>query len=75
MPTNPKASVPLYHRVYEPNVYWRDLDGRRLQFQGDARPKARYIYFHFLLNMLRFAWRKKDTATTTVLQPELGMPY
>src|ERR1700723_3052949 len=24
--------------------------------------------------MLRFAWRKKDT-TTTILQPELGMPY
>ncbi|KAN0069130.1 hypothetical protein V8E54_012759 [Elaphomyces granulatus] len=72
MPTNPKASVPLYHRVYEPNVYWHDLDDRRLQFQGDTRPKARYIYFHYLLNMLRFAWRKKDT---TILQPELGMPY
>ena len=74
MPKNPKETVPLYHRVYQPNLFWKDLDGRRLRFQGDARPKARYIYFHFLLNMLRFAWRKKSTATT-ILQPELGMPY
>lgn len=32
---------------------FRDLDGRELVFRSDARPRARYLYFHYVLSLLR----------------------
>lgn len=36
---------------------WRDLDGRRLSFRSKARPAARYLYFHYCLQILRRVWQ------------------
>jgi HNH endonuclease len=36
---------------------WRNLDGRRLIFRSNNRPAARYLYFHYCLQILRRAWQ------------------
>ncbi|XXH05758.1 hypothetical protein Hte_012194 [Hypoxylon texense] len=35
----------------------RELHGRRLSFRNDKRPRARYLYFLFIVAQLRLAWR------------------
>ncbi|PLB53872.1 hypothetical protein P170DRAFT_396820 [Aspergillus steynii IBT 23096] len=54
---------------------WKDLDGRKLQFKGDFRPAARYLYFHYCLQILRRAWRAgPGQHAAFTLQEELGKP-
>lgn len=36
---------------------WRNLDNRKLQFQSRQRPAARYLYFHYCIQVLRRAWK------------------
>lgn len=33
--------------------YGRDIDGQELQFLGEKRPSARFLYFHFLMALVR----------------------
>ncbi|KAI1175014.1 hypothetical protein F4777DRAFT_598860 [Nemania sp. FL0916] len=35
----------------------RDLEGRQLSFKNDMRPRARYLYYVFVVAQLRLAWR------------------
>ena len=56
------------------NIRWRDLDGKRLVFRNDFRPRARYLYYMFCLNMMRFAWRYKERSVD-ILQPELNKVF
>lgn len=35
---------------------WIDLDGRRVAFRSDHRPRARYLYFHYCCSVLRRSW-------------------
>ena len=35
------------------DVPWAKLDGRRLEFKNDNRPRLRYLYFTFLMTMFR----------------------
>ncbi|KAJ5901673.1 hypothetical protein N7495_002201 [Penicillium taxi] len=45
-----------------PVLTWRDLDNRRLEFKSDFRPAARFLYFHYCVQILRRAWQMtKDT--------------
>lgn len=48
----PKASA---MQLYIPGTKrtWIDLDGSRLAFKSNARPRARYFYFHYCMTMLR----------------------
>ena len=39
------------------SLRWRDFDNRKLQFRGETRPAARYLYFHYCLPVLRRAWK------------------
>jgi hypothetical protein len=39
--------------VTDMNCELGDLDGRELRFKTEARPAARYLYFHYLLSILR----------------------
>jgi len=39
-------------------VKFRDLDGMKLKFLGNFRPRARYLYFHYCCQVLRYVWNK-----------------
>ncbi|KAB8272818.1 hypothetical protein BDV30DRAFT_239130 [Aspergillus minisclerotigenes] len=55
---------------------YKDLDGRRLQFRTSFRPAARYLYFHYCLQVLRRAWRfNQDKAADGYLRDEIGKPF
>lgn len=49
---------------------WSDIDGQRVSFRGDFRPRARYLYFHYCSSVLRRAWAPSLTWETT--KNELG---
>lgn len=54
---------------------WRDLDNRKLQFQSSARPAARYLYFHYCLQILRRAWKAgPGEKAADILLDEFGKP-
>jgi hypothetical protein len=53
--------VDLQHRnvdsvIPELGRTWRSLDGKRLEFRSNFRPRARYLYFHYCLQLLRYTW-------------------
>ena len=43
---------------------WRDLDGTNVEFRSDFRPRARYAFFHYCVQILRKAWREQRTGET-----------
>lgn len=43
--------------VHARGLAWRQLDGRRLLFRSEHRPAARYLYFHYCIQVLRRAWK------------------
>ena len=45
----------VYHPL--PEATWNAIDGRRLMFRSDCRPKPRYLYFLYCVAMLRCSWR------------------
>ncbi|KAI0152697.1 hypothetical protein GGR57DRAFT_513596 [Xylariaceae sp. FL1272] len=65
----PSASYPNGLRV-------RQLDGRQLSFKNENRPRARYLYFLFVVAQLRQAWRhdfRQDPSK--VLKNQLGKGF
>ena len=60
-----------YNRRLDATTFWRDLDGKSLEFRSSFRPRVRYLYFLFCCNILRFVWRYKEK-TPELLEPELG---
>ncbi|OJJ44490.1 hypothetical protein ASPZODRAFT_168752 [Penicilliopsis zonata CBS 506.65] len=55
---------------------WRDLDNRKVQFRGTFRPAARFLYFHYCLQVLRRAWRAGPGQKAVFsLTDELGKPF
>ncbi|KAE8150105.1 hypothetical protein BDV25DRAFT_140160 [Aspergillus avenaceus] len=55
---------------------WRKLDNRVLQFRGSYRPAARYVYFHYCLQVLRRAWKVgPGQRAAFYLTDELGKPF
>ncbi|KAE8164545.1 hypothetical protein BDV40DRAFT_298344 [Aspergillus tamarii] len=60
----------------ESPLRYRDLDGRKLQFRTSFRPAARYLYFHYCLQVLRRAWRfNQDKTADVYLRDEMGKPF
>ncbi|KAF8244531.1 hypothetical protein K440DRAFT_636069 [Wilcoxina mikolae CBS 423.85] len=55
--------------VTDLNCSFGDLDGRELVFKTDARPAARYLYFHFLLATIHA--RKHKRKVLANFQPEV----
>lgn len=39
---------------------WVDLDGRELQFLSSHRPRARYLYYHYCVQMLRRSYHQNE---------------
>ncbi|PGH01855.1 hypothetical protein AJ79_07791 [Helicocarpus griseus UAMH5409] len=54
-PTCPKASE-VVPEIQEP---WSSLDGKRLEFRNSFRPRSRYLYFNYCMQITRFTWRQK----------------
>jgi hypothetical protein len=46
----------------ESDQTWRDLDGVDVEFLSMFRPQARYLYFHYCIQVLRRAWRAERSA-------------
>lgn len=38
---------------------WGDLDGKKLEFRSEFRPRARYLYWNFCLQILRLAFKER----------------
>lgn len=58
-PKNPEAD-----EVIRPDLglTWRHLDGTNVEFRSAFRPRARYLYFHYCIQILRRAWRAERKA-------------
>ena len=53
---------------------WNDLDGQRVQFNSDHRPRARYLYWQFAVALLRKAWQMVHRTNNPII-PGLGKQY
>lgn len=38
---------------------WRQLDGTPVEFLNEFRPRARYVYFHYCIQVMRLAWNQQ----------------
>ncbi|KAJ5908130.1 hypothetical protein N7495_000812 [Penicillium taxi] len=58
---------------------WRELDGRTFMFKTDHRPAARYLYYHYCVQILRHAWQHtmdgRSTIASQVLRDETAGSY
>ncbi|KAJ9298211.1 hypothetical protein DTO271G3_3816 [Paecilomyces variotii] len=61
------------HPWIEPK--WSALQDRRLVFKTQFRPRARYVYFHYCVQVLRHIWQQETPDTTGVLNDEEGKPF
>jgi hypothetical protein len=57
------------------DLKWKDLDNRPLQFRNKFRPAARYLYFHYCLQLLRRAWKQPVEEGKLVIRNEMGKLY
>jgi hypothetical protein len=53
---NPQHNNAQYRVMLDKEGTWSDWDGRKLKFRNNFRPRARYLYFHYCCQMLRYAW-------------------
>ncbi|KAJ9489208.1 hypothetical protein VN97_g4079 [Penicillium thymicola] len=55
------------------------LEDRKLRFRSSFRPAARYLYFHYCVQMLRMCWQHssqgKSSQAAAILQAEKGKPF
>lgn len=55
---------------------WREVDGKRLEFRTSFRPAARYLYFHYCVQVLRRAWaHNTGGGPLPTLKDEAGKPF
>ncbi len=52
---------------------WKDLNGTKLQFRSTHRPRARYLYFHYCLQILRRSWAQSEKGEA--LKEHMGRHY
>jgi hypothetical protein len=56
-------------------IKWNDLDDKRLQFRTEFRPRARYLYFHYCVQvLLRHARQQDSESAARTLKDERGKP-
>ncbi|KAK3349160.1 hypothetical protein B0T25DRAFT_569812 [Lasiosphaeria hispida] len=48
-----------------------ELDGRRLKFHNDARPRARYIWWSFLSAVTQLTWKGSVAVPDSLIQKEV----
>ena len=74
---NPEAKgMDWFHPGYvNPRETWNDLDGKKVQFSSDHRPRARYLYWQYCKTVLRQSWKEKGTKAKDVLMRERGKKF
>jgi hypothetical protein len=66
----------LHKRVHPTlNTTWADLHNKRLKFLTSFRPRARYLYFHYCIQVLRYIWRQNPEDAVVALKDESGKPF
>ncbi|KAL4778506.1 hypothetical protein BJX76DRAFT_352568 [Aspergillus varians] len=77
-----KIIDPKWERLDHPacqgftNKTWRSLDGKKLEFRSSFRPAARYLYFHYCIQVLRQAWGHNGYgASVPILKKETGRSF
>ncbi|KAF2711412.1 hypothetical protein K504DRAFT_374208 [Pleomassaria siparia CBS 279.74] len=64
---------------FAPGKTWRQLDGQKLMFRNNFRPRARYLYFNFCMQLLKLSWKrgggKSACAALPSLNPEIGKHF
>ncbi|KAJ5679166.1 hypothetical protein N7462_007410 [Penicillium macrosclerotiorum] len=79
-----KILDPKWDRLESPisryyQLKFKDLDGRKLSFIGSFRPAARYLYFHYCIQLLRRAWQHNEAKSAAkaagLLREENGKPF
>ena len=55
--------------AYSSNLTWKELENQPVTFQGEYRPRARYLYYAYCVALLRLAYsvEKKPVALKTSL--------
>lgn len=54
-------------------VPWKNLDDKKLVFKGNARPRARYLYWHYCVAILRRSWNIKSQEHG--MKDQFGRPF
>jgi len=54
---------------------WSALQDRRLVFKTQFRPRARYVYFHYCVQVLRHIWQQETPDAIGVLNDDEGNPF
>ncbi|KAF2795828.1 hypothetical protein K505DRAFT_239106 [Melanomma pulvis-pyrius CBS 109.77] len=49
---------PSINQVVVAEKTWKMLDDHQLQFKNSFRPRARYLYFNYCVQLLRLSWKK-----------------
>ena len=57
------------------NQTWNNLDGKKVQFSSDHRPRARYLYWQYCKTVLRQSWKEKGIKAKDVLMRERGKKF
>ena len=74
---NMKMFLPIYGPSQESKEVaktWVDLDGQRVKFRSDHRPRARYLYWQFCVSLLRAAWSSEHRKYNAVTE-QLGKQF
>lgn len=58
----------------ESEQLWKDLDNTKVEFRSDFRPRARYLYFHYCIQLLRRTWKSEKKAAEKLKQ-DFGKGY
>ena len=62
-----------FHPGYvDPRETWNDLDGKKVRFLSDYRPRARYLYWLYCKTVLRQSWREKSKKAKDVRMRDRG---
>ncbi|CAF9905847.1 MAG: hypothetical protein HETSPECPRED_005965 [Heterodermia speciosa] len=61
--------------VFRMKKTWGELDGAKVQFKSDHRPRARYLYWQYCQTTLRQSWLGKNQNRPRALQSEFKKPF
>lgn len=68
-PDHPTINRYVYNRPWRS---WKDLNNRKLEFKNDFRPRIRYLYIAYCVQILRAAWARGQKQALPVLSKQIG---